>query len=266
MLGIGNITTVLQEYGYLDDNGSTIIIFQSDNGGPVPNVSANGACNYPLKGGKYSIWEGGTRLSGLIWATSDLVPNKLRGRNYTQLMHVVDYYATLCAAANIDCKFGNGLELDGINHWKGITSEDDQTDKYFAYRDNVYYGYYEKHKAKQGPYNDTAMRYKWYKLFNGSGGNPTDWWQCDNFTVDLLETADDKFQYEYDGNPVLLYDLETDYIEKFDISKSNTNMVSEIWNMMLQVEQTADPTPTPDNLCPNNTYPHNSWLPWCGEY
>eukprot|EP01084_Bolivina_argentea_P003869 7321_1 len=267
--GVGNITNVLQEYGYLDanNNGSTIIVFQSDNGGPVPNVSANGACNYPLRGGKYSIWEGGSRLSGLIWATKNIVKEELRGRNYSQLMHVVDYYTTLCDAAGINTKDINP-KLDGINHWKGLTNSDDTNDKYFKYRDSVYYGYYEKHKAKQGQYNDTAFRYQWYKLFNGSGGNPTECWDCYNFTDGNLKSYEQYYlDYKYDGNPVLLYNLETDAIEKYDISANNTDIVGQIWNMMLQLEATADPTPTPDNTCPSVIpHPDNAWLPWCGEY
>ena len=31
--GIGNITIILEQYGYLNDTGNTLIIFSSDNGG-----------------------------------------------------------------------------------------------------------------------------------------------------------------------------------------------------------------------------------------
>ena len=60
--GIKNITDTLEKYGYLNDtNGNTIIIFSSDNGAPVPegNVTqdgSNGGYNWPLRGGKDSIW------------------------------------------------------------------------------------------------------------------------------------------------------------------------------------------------------------------
>ena len=53
--GLGNITNVLQELGYLDDNGNTMIIFSSDNGGPIGQT---GTCNWPLRGGKDTVWEG----------------------------------------------------------------------------------------------------------------------------------------------------------------------------------------------------------------
>ena len=52
--GVGNVTKTLQKYGYLDEN--TIIVFTSDNGGPVPN--STGSTNWPLRGGKRTVWEG----------------------------------------------------------------------------------------------------------------------------------------------------------------------------------------------------------------
>eukprot|EP01084_Bolivina_argentea_P308547 533568_1 len=57
--GIGNLTNVLQKKGYLDNN--TIIVFTSDNGGPIPNSGVGdytGSRNWPLRGGKHSVWEG----------------------------------------------------------------------------------------------------------------------------------------------------------------------------------------------------------------
>lgn len=55
--GIGNLTKVLQDEGYMDEN--LIIAFTSDNGCPIPNsgVGDNTGCrNWPLRGGKHSVW------------------------------------------------------------------------------------------------------------------------------------------------------------------------------------------------------------------
>ena len=52
--GIGNVTDVLKELGYLDDDGNTLVIFSSDNGGPVGQT---GTSNWPLRGGKDTVWE-----------------------------------------------------------------------------------------------------------------------------------------------------------------------------------------------------------------
>jgi len=37
---------------------NSIIVFSTDNGGPAAGVSRNTACNYPLRGTKYTLWEG----------------------------------------------------------------------------------------------------------------------------------------------------------------------------------------------------------------
>lgn len=54
---IGNITQALKDTGMWDN---TVIIFSSDNGGMVPPAGGVG-CNYPLRGGKITVWEGGTQ-------------------------------------------------------------------------------------------------------------------------------------------------------------------------------------------------------------
>lgn len=37
---------------------NSIIVFSTDNGGPADGVNRNTACNYPLRGTKYTLWEG----------------------------------------------------------------------------------------------------------------------------------------------------------------------------------------------------------------
>ena len=55
--GIGNVTAALKQHGFLDD---TIIVFSTDNGGPVGAHygcgGAVGQSNMPFRGGKCSVW------------------------------------------------------------------------------------------------------------------------------------------------------------------------------------------------------------------
>ena len=61
---IGNITDYLKESGLYNN---TIIVFSSDNGAPVQDCGGPiGGSNIPHRGGKHSIWEGGTRVVGAI--------------------------------------------------------------------------------------------------------------------------------------------------------------------------------------------------------
>ena len=58
--GVGNLTSALNAKGMLDN---TLIVFSTDNGGPVQDTPGGdyvGSRNYPLRGGKHSIWEVGS--------------------------------------------------------------------------------------------------------------------------------------------------------------------------------------------------------------
>lgn len=56
---IGELMDFLEAEGWLENS---IIVVASDNGG-CPDL---GGCNYPLKGVKQSVFEGGTKVKGLI--------------------------------------------------------------------------------------------------------------------------------------------------------------------------------------------------------
>ncbi len=79
---VGNVTSALAAKGMLD---STLIVFVADNGGPITGTGDNqGSSNYPLRGGKHSLWEGGTRLTAVVAGPGVHGPG---GANETGLMH-----------------------------------------------------------------------------------------------------------------------------------------------------------------------------------
>ena len=64
---VGNVTAALAAAGMADN---ALVIFAADNGGPVACGAsmcgdATGSSNYPLRGGKHSLWEGGVRLTAV---------------------------------------------------------------------------------------------------------------------------------------------------------------------------------------------------------
>ncbi len=118
--GVGNVTAALRQAGLLD---STLIIFTADNGGPIACGDgtcgdAQGSSNFPLRGGKHSLFEGGTRLMALA-AGPGLYG---AGENHTGLMHHVDWLPTLLEAAGLPpFQPAPGLELHGASHWPALT-------------------------------------------------------------------------------------------------------------------------------------------------
>jgi len=62
--GIGKVINALQQYPKLWNN--TVIIFTTDNGGPTTVGCIQGSSNYPKRGGKCSVWEGGTTGDALL--------------------------------------------------------------------------------------------------------------------------------------------------------------------------------------------------------
>jgi len=97
---------------------NTLLVFTSDNGGPL-YLSAN-ANNYPLKGGKYSDWEGGVRTNA--FASGGFLPKAMHGTKLDALVHIADWYSTFVALAGVDVEdkaaAAAGLPpVDGINQW-----------------------------------------------------------------------------------------------------------------------------------------------------
>ncbi|XP_046394780.1 arylsulfatase B-like isoform X2 [Ischnura elegans] len=100
---------------------NSIIIVATDNGGAPAGLDNNMASNWPLRGGKFSLWEGGVRGAALIW--SPLIKNS--GRVSMQMMHVTDWLPTLLSAVNGSSR--TSARLDGYDMWKvlseGVPSE-----------------------------------------------------------------------------------------------------------------------------------------------
>lgn len=116
--GLANITTTLNVTGMLE---STLTVVTTDNGGPTTTSDSAGARNWPLRGGKHSLWDGGVRGTGLLAGVGIL----RAGVSFSHLMHGSDWLPTLAAAAGIPII--SKLPLDGVSQWPALSSPPTKT-------------------------------------------------------------------------------------------------------------------------------------------
>lgn len=91
---IGEVVKAMKTKGMWDN---TLVIFTSDNGGPIYEPGA--ANNHPLKGGKYSDWEGGIRTNAFV--SGGFVPAARRGSVHSGVISIADWYGTVAALAGV---------------------------------------------------------------------------------------------------------------------------------------------------------------------
>ena len=100
-----NMSAILGELDELGLRENTIVVFTSDNG------ATKEGSNLPLRGGKHSVFEGGTRLPTVIhWPKGGVA-----GRKWDGLCGALDMFPSLMAMAGL--KMPETRPLDGKNIW-----------------------------------------------------------------------------------------------------------------------------------------------------
>jgi arylsulfatase I/J len=92
---VGDIVSTLKETGMWEN---TLLVFHSDNGGEIMTQFCGGN-NFPLRGGKFSQFEGGIRTIAAV--SGGVLPDKQRGKKVTSIMSVADWYSTYLHAAGV---------------------------------------------------------------------------------------------------------------------------------------------------------------------
>lgn len=122
---VGRVVDALKDSGMYN---KTIIFFSSDNGAPpalgvsheeqlMPGLTpAWSRRNFPFRGYKTTLWEGGTRVPGFVH--SPLLPAKVQGTVSEALLHITDWLPTIVGLAGGNTK--RNRALDGFNVWPAI--------------------------------------------------------------------------------------------------------------------------------------------------
>ena len=111
--GVGQRVDLLRTRGVLDN---TVIAYSVDNGG-VPYA---GALNYPFRGAKTTVYEGGVRVPGFIYAPRHLGKNV----DFPGLFHVADFFPTFAAIVNSTQRIEKAGELDGVDQLQSLQKND----------------------------------------------------------------------------------------------------------------------------------------------
>ena len=91
---VGTVSSALERVGMA---ASSLVIFTSDNGAPYRHLGGATMSNFPLRGGKAELWEGGVR--GACFLSGGALPTLARGRRTDALATAADWFPTLIELA-----------------------------------------------------------------------------------------------------------------------------------------------------------------------
>ncbi|XP_077399226.1 arylsulfatase B isoform X1 [Vanacampus margaritifer] len=254
---VGNISLALRQAGLWDN---TVLVFSTDNGGQT----LSGGSNWPLRGRKWSLWEGGVRGVGFV--SGPLL--KQPGNASRELVHVSDWLPTLVGLA------GGSLNatkpLDGFDVWNTIS-------KGFAsprlellhnidpiYNDIAPCPGSERLRAfddDKGAFRSgfnvsihAAIRSSNWKLLTGYPGCDV-WFPRPGHNVSSPRTAEAL-------KPVMLFDVEKDPEERNEVSAIYPAVVERLLGRLNHHQQSALPVhfPADDPRC--DPGPTGAWGPW----
>ncbi|MEO9144829.1 MAG: sulfatase [Ginsengibacter sp.] len=182
---------------YLDKNNlvkNTIIIFMSDNGGfsHPPREGKDNSQNYPLRGGKGSLYEGGIREPMMVYWNGVTKP----GSVCKQYMSIQDFYPTL-------------LGMAGIKKYKTVQQVDGETILPYL---------------KNADLADNKRALIWNYPNDWTGGDLGD----DNSFITAIRQGDWKLIYFEKYGRLELYNLENDIKEEHDLSKQFPQKTKEL--------------------------------------
>jgi len=239
---VGRIVEALKEADMWDN---TVLVFSSDNGGEI----GNGGFNWPLRGEKATLWEGGTKAVSFIHAGS-LWPFQNAAEAYDGLLHITDWLPTLFSLAGGQA-YKLPKDLDGYNVWEAISNGRASP------RDTVLYNVDEAIRC------GAVRQGVWKLLVDGSCGNPkrSAWFTPPEVQIDFSRNSSD-------SEGIWLVNLEDDPLETNNLAKENPEMVEKLSAILRNYALLAAPSQNyinPGEPAANPQLHEGKWVPWQEE-
>ncbi|XP_072020705.1 arylsulfatase B-like [Amphiura filiformis] len=248
---IGRIVDVLKTTGNWEN---TVLIFSSDNGGDTVH-----GINWPLRGKKKTLWEGGLRANGFV--NSPLIPSSARGRVSHDLIHVTDWFPTF-----VDGLAGGKLNgtkpLDGYNIWETIRDmkPSPRTEILHNIDPMLSTSTLSEVAGDSNLFNskvNAAIRVGDWKLITNEP-TPGIWSVPPELSGKLTESAADKTHH-----PIWLFNIKEDPLETQNLSQTYPDKVNELLRRLQAYNVTSVPVVYPK--CDQSASPSrhgNLWVPW----
>ncbi|XP_065174838.1 arylsulfatase B-like isoform X2 [Sycon ciliatum] len=256
---VGNVTSAWKRNGLYENS---VIVFTTDNGGLVHA----GGNNYPLRGQKFTLWEGGTRGSAFV---SGPLLNKT-GYIYPGLVHVVDWYPTLVEVAGGDV---SSLDVDGYPMWSHFSNNLTSPRTSFPYlihnESRTFVIRVDNWKLMVGVENTTQGG--WFPPPGVATPVDAALHGKDDYSSELEDTVAQQLQGDLDKKPkpqpVYLFNLEDDPTEHNDLAQSNPEQVSVMMQHLTEMLQPYTPdacAQVKDSPKSNPANFHNAYSTgWC---
>lgn len=192
---------------------NTIMVVSADNGG-----APCGGSNYPLRGAKITLFEGGVR--SLAFVNGGALPDAMRGKTVEGFIHIADWYPTFCKMAGVDASdSGPGkFPVDGLDVWPIISGENDTT-----LHEEIVLGYNFSLQAKRN--NTGAIIVGEYKLIVGQQASRTG---CDSLMYTPIDYPCKNGTNGNDCDPYCLYNIIKDPGETQELSESQPDILQKM--------------------------------------
>merc|ERR1712131_345831 len=238
---VGRIINSFKAKGIWDN---TIVYFTTDNGGS----SWYGGNNFPLRGIKATLWEGGIKGIGSI-----RIPGVSAKQTRNQLMHVSDIMPTMLKLTSCPVAKKDQMKFDGNDQSEMlIHDKESPTEEFLINIDPLLVRPSKTDKRKWKSSFDVStqagLRWKEWKILTGDPGGPDGWIFPPELDQNKLHFKRKLSKYQ-DPTPlqskntkrVVLFNIETDPLETEDLSDKRPDIVEIMLDKLAAHNKTAIP-------------------------